>query len=1355
MSNDAEAVVRRSGRGGLTSKEIAKDCRRASQGHDVFSLLGAHPETNPKAATPRRKSGSSEPTWVKAQEKTFTRWINHCLKDTTCRVENFDRDLQDGVYLLRLLQQLSRTKLSRKWYQEPKVHVQKVENMNLAFDLIAAEGISLVSIDSLQIVKGDYKMTLALIYHLIQHYHIGGSKSSQLKWFNTIIPNANIHNFTTDWKDGQSLSNLVNYFAPASVEVSDSSEPLQLVRTAMKVAEEHLNVPQIIDPEDICKDKPDDQSVSTYLAFFNCPGSIGEKALLGWWNKTFARHLTNFTTDWHDASVLCELVDHYVPNSKRNGTVRRSLIVAERRLGVERTFSPEDVANRKVDRLLLMEYVSRFQGLEVQHPYSSEEERIDIAAEEEEVAKAATTKRLSSYRSEDDSIEVAEQDEFVVVEAFSPTPLSSRSRSPIPALVLQDETTVEADMQVNAENEIMVKNVIAAEPPFTPPVAVEPVSIESPVIKPEATIESPTIVVVPAHTLEEPSVEPSELEPVNNGSSEPSASNGSARVESRPVEKAEPRNQPEIDEEEILMQEALEETFQHAFEQKALKRTLININVPPPTVTKTTVIPPPLSRTPTHAEVHSDNVSISISDILDQEVDTDKEEEDFTDTEGKPERCLVTGRGLYKAAVSTVASFSVDCSQAGRAKLRATVVSPRGDHLDLGTESSKDSVYRLSFTPKVAGNHAINLEWGGHHIPGSPFTCEVLDPARCVASGPGLSRNTVGNTASFQVATRGAGNGTISASIRGPTSRPVVLMEVGHDNNTYFYEYDPEEPGTYVIDIKWSGFSIPGSPFQVESEKQQVPMTADNVVVRELPTHRVQVNQEVVVIVDASQAREGSLNAVAQGPSAEQACTVEEASGEERAVYAVKFTPKEIGEYTIYIDYGECAIPDSPLPITVNDPTKCMVDTTSLPEGLQRTGQSVSLRVLTSLAGEGDLTAVVKGLDQPCQTKQESDGVWLVSYVPQNRGKYFIDLFFDGFAILKTPISFDVGDIIDQIILTKPVNRAGYYPTNKPLEFMILAPGINAGELTIVAHGTKTASTPTLTMSSSNETYTVLFTTPVPDDYKVEITYKARHVSGSPFVLTVRDQPAPEKVVMFDPVIPHIQGKPIELVFDTSQAGEGNLAVSVTSDAGETVATQLKEVSPSLVLITFVPAKEGVYSAGVTWAGKHINRSPLQLKFEVQKKEPPVCVVFESNMSIKNKLTGKVTSKSSGAAVDLDIRQFAQGMYQLSFQPPKKDTYLLQVYESEREVNGSPFTVDLLKPNQQGDPTVEEGKGILGVTVTGEKTGSVKPTLEYNQLTDTAKIGFLSKKRDLYKLNIFWNHKLVRGSPFNIDLSRI
>ena len=1136
------------------------------------------------------------------------------------------------------------------------------------------------------------------------------------------------------------------------------------------MANERLNVPQIIDPEDLNKDKPDDQSVSTYLSFFYCPGSTGERVLLGWWNKTFARHLTNFTTDWHDANVLCEMVDHFVSHSKRNGNARRAMIVAERRLGVERTFTSEDIAKHKVDRLSLMVYVAQFQGLEVQQPYSNEEERIDDAAEveevakEEEVKKATAVKRLSSYRAEEH--DHLEEEEFTILDITSTSPSSPTHDEVIVEAESHDGSGPVATGQAYV-TEIVVKQQAADELPSIEAVAFEPVVTEIAI-----TESGATVLIVAEPVAELPSIEPLVTEPAAaielltaktaythepiDGKSDESEAVFAEQVASKPEDELtaardrpienERTHEAEMDPDEAMMNEALEETFQQVFESKALKRAVISISGPPSTMTSTP--PPSISN-----EINSDNVSLSISDILqseDQDVETDKEEKDNAET--RPDRCLVTGRGLYKASVNTLASFNVDCSQAGRGRLYATVLSPRGDLLDLSTEAKKDGAYHLSFTPKVGGNHAINLEWGGRHIPGSPFACEVLDPTMCVASGPGLSRNIVGSTASFQVATRGAGNGTISTSIRGPT-RSIVLMEVGCENNIYYYEYDPEEVGTYVIDIKLSGFSIPGSPFRVETDKQPTPMTADKVIVRDLPTQRVQVNQEVTVKVDASKASGGVLSAVAQGPSVEEACAIAEVAGEE-LVYAVTFTPVEIGEYTIYIDYGDCAIPDSPLPITVNDPSKCMVDTTSLREGMQRTGKPVSIRVLTNMAGEGDLTAVAKGLDQPCETRQESDGVWIVSYTPQNRGKYFIDIFFDNFPILKAPISFDVGDVIDQIILTKPVTRTGYYPTNKSLEFMILAPGINTGELTIAAHGTRTASTPTLAVSSSNETFTVLFTAPTPDDYKVEIAYKDRQVSGSPFILTVRDQPAPEKVVAFDPLIPHVTGKPIELVFDTSQAGEGSLAVSIASDAGESIATQLKEVSPSLYLVTFVPPKEGVYSAGVMWAGKHISGSPMSLKFNVQKKDPRVCIVFESNASLRSKLTAKASSKS-GTAINLEVRQFERGRYQISFQPPKRDTYSLQVFDFEKEVNGSPFTVDLLKPSRPGLPQVEEGKGILSVMVTGEKAGPIKPTLEYDKSTNVAKIGFLSKQRDLYRLNIFWNHKLVQGSPFDVDLSRV
>ena len=51
-----------------------------------------------------RQAGYS---WVDVQKKTFTNWINDRLKETNRRVEELERDLEDGVTLIKLLEVLA------------------------------------------------------------------------------------------------------------------------------------------------------------------------------------------------------------------------------------------------------------------------------------------------------------------------------------------------------------------------------------------------------------------------------------------------------------------------------------------------------------------------------------------------------------------------------------------------------------------------------------------------------------------------------------------------------------------------------------------------------------------------------------------------------------------------------------------------------------------------------------------------------------------------------------------------------------------------------------------------------------------------------------------------------------------------------------------------------------------------------------------------------------------------------------------------------------------------------------------------------------------------------------------------
>ena len=54
-------------------------------------------------------------TWIAVQQNTFTNWCNSSLKGTGNKIEDLVTDLDDGVKLVVLLEQLSKKKVSSKY----------------------------------------------------------------------------------------------------------------------------------------------------------------------------------------------------------------------------------------------------------------------------------------------------------------------------------------------------------------------------------------------------------------------------------------------------------------------------------------------------------------------------------------------------------------------------------------------------------------------------------------------------------------------------------------------------------------------------------------------------------------------------------------------------------------------------------------------------------------------------------------------------------------------------------------------------------------------------------------------------------------------------------------------------------------------------------------------------------------------------------------------------------------------------------------------------------------------------------------------------------------------------------------
>ena len=59
-------------------------------------------------------AGTGDKKWIAVQQNTFTNWCNSSLKGTGNKIEDLVTDLDDGVRLVVLLEQLSKKKVSSK-----------------------------------------------------------------------------------------------------------------------------------------------------------------------------------------------------------------------------------------------------------------------------------------------------------------------------------------------------------------------------------------------------------------------------------------------------------------------------------------------------------------------------------------------------------------------------------------------------------------------------------------------------------------------------------------------------------------------------------------------------------------------------------------------------------------------------------------------------------------------------------------------------------------------------------------------------------------------------------------------------------------------------------------------------------------------------------------------------------------------------------------------------------------------------------------------------------------------------------------------------------------------------------------
>ncbi|CAG4939712.1 unnamed protein product [Colias eurytheme] len=103
------------------------------------------------------------------QKKTFTKWVNKHLKKVNRHVNDLFEDLRDGLNLISLLEVLSGEHLPR---ERGRMRFHMLQNVQMALDFLRYKKIKLVNIRAEDIVDGNPKLTLGLIWTIILHFQV-------------------------------------------------------------------------------------------------------------------------------------------------------------------------------------------------------------------------------------------------------------------------------------------------------------------------------------------------------------------------------------------------------------------------------------------------------------------------------------------------------------------------------------------------------------------------------------------------------------------------------------------------------------------------------------------------------------------------------------------------------------------------------------------------------------------------------------------------------------------------------------------------------------------------------------------------------------------------------------------------------------------------------------------------------------------------------------------------------------------------------------------------------------------------------------------------------------------------------
>uniref|UniRef100_A0A8C1TH83 Spectrin beta chain n=1 Tax=Cyprinus carpio TaxID=7962 RepID=A0A8C1TH83_CYPCA len=167
-----------------------------------------------------------------------------------------------------------------------RMRIHCLENVDKALQFLKEQRVHLENVGSHDIVDGNHRLTLGLIWTIILRFQIQvikietednretrSAKDALLLWCQMKTagyPEVNIHNFTTCWRDGLAFNALIHRHRPDLIEFHKltRSNATHNLQQAFNTAEQSLGLTKLLDPEDVNTENPDEKSIITYVVSY-------------------------------------------------------------------------------------------------------------------------------------------------------------------------------------------------------------------------------------------------------------------------------------------------------------------------------------------------------------------------------------------------------------------------------------------------------------------------------------------------------------------------------------------------------------------------------------------------------------------------------------------------------------------------------------------------------------------------------------------------------------------------------------------------------------------------------------------------------------------------------------------------------------------------------------------------------------------------------------------------------------------------------------------------------------------------------------------------------------------------------